>query len=433
MRLPRFIWILLLAGAGLSCASTEEASPADSEGDRARRSRDERGSLAQDAPSVATVQLYRTGDEAAIPLLAMDGTQTLTLAFDVMGSRTRPLSVYFYHADREWRRDLVPAEYLTSFHRDNLLDYQLSRATHVPYVHYAYEFPNAAIGFRLSGNYIIRVTEQGMEDEPLFERPFFVSEQATPIDFNLDQVRVIGNPFPSVQPSVRFTPPRGSTGTAFDYTVCFLRNGQRPSERCTDRPALDYQPALRYYLEPEASFEAGASDYFVDISSLRAGGRIERADLLERPYQLLLEPDYFRFPGTATAPLQNGQVVVKKAVRNVGDPGTAAEYVDVRFALVPDDEVSVPGRVYLIGPFNNWTPSAGTEMQWMAGSGRYEASILLKQGRYEYRYAFSNQSVARASRGVSARFDNMITAFVYFDDLRLSTDRLISAVSVVTR
>ncbi|MFT4606065.1 MAG: hypothetical protein ACI9W4_002811 [Rhodothermales bacterium] len=429
----RVIWILLLAGVGLSCASTEETGRASADDDDGHRPRDERGIMAQDAQSVATVQLFRTGDEAAIPLLAMDGTQTLTLAFDVMGSRTKPLSVYFYHADREWRRDLVPAEYLTSFHRDNLVDYQLSRATHVPYVHYAYEFPNASIGFRLSGNYVIRITEQGMEEDILFERPFFVSEQATPLDFNLGQVRVTGDPFPAVQPSVRFTPPQGSTGTAFDYTVCFLRNGQRPSERCTDRPGLDYQPSLRYYLEPEESFVSGASDYFVDISTLRAGGRIERADLLERPYQLLLEPDYFRFPGTATAPLQNGQILVQEAVRNVGDPGTAAEYADVRFALVPEDEISVPGRVYLIGPFNNWTPSAGTEMQWVASSGRYEGSVLLKQGRYEYRYAFTNQSVAREARGVSARFDNMITAFVYFDDLRLSTDRLISAESVVTR
>ncbi|NNE69208.1 MAG: DUF5103 domain-containing protein, partial [Rhodothermales bacterium] len=305
--------------------------------------------------------------------------------------------------------------------------------TQVSYVHYRYEFPNDNIDFRISGNYVVRVTEQGMEEAVLFERPFYVSEQATPLDFNLMEVRVLGDPFPAVQPSVRFTPPRGSTGTAFDYTVCFLRNGQMPSERCTERPALDYQPALRYFLEPEESFAAEVSDYFVDISDLRAGGRIERADLLTNPYEVLLEPDYFRFPGTASAPLQNGQIVVDAAVRNVIDPGSGAEYVDVRFAMVPDNEAPVPGSVAIVGPFNNWRPTRESTMQWMAQNGRYEASLLLKQGRYEYRYAYSNASVARASRGASPRFDNMITAFVYFDDLRLATDRLISAVSVVSR
>lgn len=421
---------LVLAALLISCATTGEAGD---EGDSPPRPERITEGFAPDAAEVRTVQLYRTPDETAIPLLSLGQGQTLTLAFDLMGNDPRPLSVYFYHADRAWRRDLTPTEYLTSFHRDSVLDYEFSRATQVDYVHYEYAFPNDNIGFRISGNFVVRVTEQGMEEDVLFERGFFVSEQATPLDFNLSEVRVIGDPFPAVQPSVRFTPPRGSTGTAFDYTVCFLRNGQMPTQRCTERPALDYQPALRYFLEPEESFVSEASDYFVDLSNLRAGGRIERADLLTDPYELLLEPDYFRFPGTALAPLQNGQIVIDAAVRNVIDPGSAGEYVDVRFAFVPDDEVPVSGSVAIVGPFNNWRATRESTMQWVPENGRYEASLLLKQGRYEYRYAFSNASVARQARGASPRFDNMITAFVYFDDLRLATDRLVSAVSVVSR
>ncbi|MBO6576676.1 MAG: DUF5103 domain-containing protein [Rhodothermales bacterium] len=421
--------VLLLSG----CASAEEAGRAGEERRSPPRVDAPGLQLAPEASSVRTVQLYRTGDESGLPILPMGRGQSLTLAFDVMGNDPRPLSVYFYHADRTWRRDLVPAEYLTSFQRDQLFDYQSSRATHVPYVHYRYVFPNETIDFRLSGNYVIRVTEQGMEEQPLFERPFHVTEQSTPLDFVLDEVRVIGEPFPAVQPAVRFTPPNAAATSAFDYSVCFLRNGQIPGARCTDDPALDYQPALRYYLEPRESFLADASDYFVDVSDLRPGGRIERVDLLDVPYHVLLEPDYFRFPGTATAPLQNGQIVVDQASRNLPEAGTGAEYVEVTFSLVPENELPVSGSVTVIGGFSAWQARDENRMTWVPERGRYEATLLLKQGSYEYRYAFSDPATARASRGASPRFDNTITAFVYFDDIRVGSDRLISAVSVVAR
>ncbi|MFT5144460.1 MAG: hypothetical protein ACI80V_001675 [Rhodothermales bacterium] len=424
--------LLALATLVASCATSEEAAQRDAGQARENVALRPDG-LAFADPTVGTVQLYRTGDETSIPIVAMGRDQTLTLGFDLMGNDPRPLTVYFYHANRTWRRDLVPAEYLTSFHRDDVFDYQSSRATHVQYVHYNYEFPNGSMDFRISGNYIVRVSEQGMEEDVLLERAFYVSEQSTPLDFALDNVRNTGDPFPALQPTVQFTPPSGRGGTPFDYTVCFLRNGRNASERCTDRPAMDVQPALRYFLEPRESFFAESSDFWADVSSLRIGARVERADLLSVPYTLTLEPDYFRFPGTAIAPIQNGQIVVENAVTNVSDPASGAEYMNVRFALVPDDERPVPGSVALVGPFNEWTASSASTMEWVSDARRYETTVLLKQGMYEYRYAYSDPEVARAALGASPRFDNAITAFVYYNDIRVGTDRLISAVTLSSR
>jgi type 9 secretion system plug protein len=423
--------VLLLLTIGLACASAEETGRREPRGgvpDNALRA----GSrVALPDSSVRTVQLFLTGKESALPILPMRQEQTLTLAFDLMGNDPRLLSAYFYHADRTWRRDLVPAEYLSSFQRDDLLDYGSSRATQLDYVHYRYVFPNDGIRFRLSGNYIIRITEQGSEEEIILERPFFVSEQEAALDLGIDPVAIIGSPYPSAQPIVSFTPP-DPTGTVFDYSVCFLRNGMAVSERCSDRPRLDAQPTLSFYLEPEESFLAQPAEYWLDLSNLRIGGRIERTDLSRRPYEIVLEPDYFRFPGTAIAPLQNGQIVVDQVVSSVVDPGSAAEYVRVHFALVPGADRPVSGRVKVVGPFNNWGASVGGDMTWNPEVGRYEAVLLLKQGAYEYRYAFSDSGVERASMGASPRFDNIITAFVYRNDVHVGSDRLVSAVSVVT-
>jgi hypothetical protein len=382
---------------------------------------------------VYTIQVYQEGSEVELPVYHMDRGVPLVLAFDVVESRSRPLSVYFYHADRTWRRDLVPAEYLESFHRDDLINYQPSRATQIQYVHYRYSFPNNAIRFRLSGNYILRVTEQRMEDEALFERPFFVSESGTGIDFGFDSIVISGSPYTAIQPTVQFTPREPTVGNAFDYTVCFVRNGLWNQSRCADRPALAGQPSMRYFLEPETSFLPDASDYFLDVSDVRIGSQIERTDLVRSPWLAQLEPDYFRFPGTPGAPLLNGQIIVDEAVRSVAEPSTAAEYIDVQFSMVPDNEFRVPGSVYVVGSFNGYRADASSLMEWNGPARRYEATQRMKQGRYEYRYVFSDAATARGARGVSPRFDNLITAFVYFRDLRVSTDRLVSAASVFAR
>ncbi len=383
------------------------------------------------ADGIGTIQLHRTGDEASLPVLSLPSGQTLSLAFDLVREAGRPLSVYFYHADRSWRRDLVPAEFLESFHRDDLLDYGPSIGSQIPYTHYRYEFPNRSIAFRISGNYVVRVTEQGMEDDVLFERPFYVSEQATPIDLSVGNVMVAGSPVPYLQPTLSFTPPNPAYGNAFDYTVCFQRNGLLDDGRCTDDASLAMVPQLTYYLEPEEAFGPRITEHFLDISEIRVGGRVERADLQSDPFRLVLEPDYIRFPGAIGVPLLNGNPVVEGAVTSLNDPARSADYVQVDFALVPENDVPVRGDVWVLGSFNDWEPRIGNRMEFNEERRRYEGSALLKQGRYEYRYGFENASVRRqVAYDSPLASEGLLTAFMYFSDIRVSTDRLITAATV---
>ena len=427
-RLHALLSLLLMVAVLMGCAGVDEAGNNDRPPPRDLNAARQEGRLGLIAPTreVRTIQLYRTGDERRLPILPLGSGATLTLAFDVMDIRGRPLSVYFYHANRSWRRDLTPAEYLTSFQRDDLIDYQPSRATTVDYTHYTYQFPNNSIDFRISGNYILRVTEQGMEDDVLFERAFFVSEQATSVELGLDNVLTGVSSYPSIQPLAQFTPPPSIQANVFDYNVCFMRNGQIAEARCADRPMLAQQPALQFFLQPEASFAPEVADYVVDIGSVRVGGRIENTDLTQSPYLVVLEPDYARFAGTGLEPLLNGQAVVNAAVRDFPDPEVSGEYVNVRFAYVPPEERPLAGDIIVTGGFNGWRVEPANRLEWVPGAGRYEGTVLMKQGQYEYRYLVSDQRVQRALTGASPRLDNLYTVFVYYNDIRLQTDRLIA-------
>lgn len=420
--------LTLCAAALWGCGSSEEAR--DDRTPRRVRAMDSPDpgstpSLAPDAPDVATVQLHVTGSEIEPPILDVGRGGTLDLSFDLLALQGRPVSVYFYHADREWRRDLTPSEYLLSFQRDNILDYASSQATEVPYIHYRYRFPNSTIQFALSGNYVVRVTEQGDEEAVLLERPFYLSEAIVPVDLLLDDVFVRQSSFPATQPTAAFTPPSQLQANVFDYSVCFSRDGRLMEARCATEPSLMNQPSLSFFLRPSSSFVATGSDYVLDLSLLQAGGKLEGLDVTSSPFAVRLAPDLARFGADDLEPHLFGQAAVASAVRDAPDPDLQAEYVRVMFSLVVDGDRPLPGDIFVVGPFTGWRATEAGRMRWNSENSRYEATMLVKQGRYEYRYVSRNAAAISALNQSLPRPSARFTALVYYRDARLQTDRIV--------
>ncbi|MEZ4701159.1 MAG: DUF5103 domain-containing protein [Rhodothermales bacterium] len=431
-------WIVLVAG----CAGAKEAGEGKEREpfiiERAEKKTRIDIPLGEPDSAVRSIQLYRVGvsdgpgtetvEETQFPVIALGASGQLELKFDLMEQVGRPLSVFFYHADAAWERDLTPSEYLGGFHRDQLIQYTPSRATDVPYVHYAYRFPNDAISFLLSGNYIVRITEQGMEDDVLFERPFYVTEQAMGLQVGVENMLLSDGGFNAVQPSAVFLPSQSLQPNAYDFQVCFVRNGRFEAPRCTEQPRLYQTPSLQFYLEPNQAFEPETSDYFLDLSALQVGRQLAHIAFNEAPYRVQLEPDYARFPGNPLAPFLRGQTVIAGAVRDVASPDVSAQYVQVRFSFVTDSGRPIEGGVSILGSFDGWDRRRATPMTWNDDEERYEAEMLLKQGQYEYRYVGGG---GRLPRGTVPRPENLYTALVYFSDIRLQTDRLLAVGGVL--
>lgn len=431
------LWLLAFGLSGLvfvgGCASSEEAgSPADADSSDASRQATDREAIQETGPRLArqdddirTVQLYRGTDERSLPVLKRSSGEALTLEFDLMEREGRPLTIHFYHADRNWDRDLSPNQFLESYADDSLVEYRPSQGTVVPYVHYTYRFPNDDIQFRLSGNYVLRVTERGREDAVLFERAFFVTDEAGTLEVGSESIVVPGQRQQTVRPVARFNPPPGLRGDPFGYTTCFVRNGRLPDTRCEPRPRLSEQPKLLFELDRLRAFTPTTANYTVDLSNLRGGSRIERTDRTVTPFRVLLEPDYARFSGRDFDAFLNGQILVREALSGYSDPARTAEYVRTTFAFVPPDERPLADGVRVAGSFSNMDANQGTEMDWQPGRGRYEGERLLKQGRYQYFYQGTDPLLRKTIRESQSRLQNTYTIFVYYEDASESTDRLL--------
>ncbi len=384
-----------------------------------------RPNLAAPSKAVHTLQLYRGDDERHLPVVALDGGTPLTLEFDLMKEKGRPLSIYFEHADRNWRRDLTSSQILESYQSDRLLEYRPSRSTDVSYVHYRYRFPNEEIRFRISGNYVLRVTERGRPDSVLFEKPFFVTEKEGQLQLGAESLTVPGQQVPSLRPKVRYTPPSDIRGDPLGHAVCFVRNGRLADTRCREQPILARQPELEFELERERAYAPTTTEYGLDLSTLRPAGRITEVKRTASPIQVLLNPNYARFGETTLGPAVNGQTVVRGALSSRADPALTADYVETTFAFVPSDERPYNSPLVVAGSFSEMNPDYGTRMEWNPAKGQYEGTVLLKQGKHQYFYSSSDPALTKQIQGTQRRISGTYTAFVYYRDARNNTDRLL--------
>ena len=413
----------VLIGILGGCKSTENQ---DEESDTASDPTIVQPDFAGADGSIRTIQLYRGDDEGSLPVVSLNGGTALTLEFDLMKQEGRPLSVYFQHADRTWRRDLTSSQTLESFQDDRLVDYESSRGTEVPYVHYRYRFPNDDINFRISGNYVLRVTERGRRDSVLFEQPFFVAEDAGGLELRGESIVVPGQRQQSLRPIARFVPPSEIRGDPFGYTTCFVRNGRLTDTRCEERPLLIRQPELEFELSREYAYAPSTAGYELDLSTLRATSKIARVDRTQSPFRVTLDADYARFGGNQSSPTTiNGQSIVRAVLDDFRDPAVQGEYVETTFAFVPSSAQPYGRPFSVAGSFSDMDPARGTKMEWAPARERYEGTVLLKQGRHQYFYSTADPAFSKQVRENQVRARSTFTAFVYYRDDRRNTDRLL--------
>lgn len=425
---PHLSWIfaLLLCGGlivqGTGCTSSKEAEDTSSSPSQRERSGPD---LAPPAEEVRTIQLYKGENERSLPVVTLKSEESLTLEFDLIEQSGRPLSVYFYHADRTWKRDLTDSQILDSFQDDHLTNYRSSRGTRVDYTHYVYRFPNEDVGFRISGNYIVRVTERGRRDSVLFEEAFFVAEGTGSLQTRVESIPVPGQQAPSLRPTAHYTPPSEIRGDPFGYSVCFIRDGRLPAARCEDQPRLVNQPRLEFELPRDRAFGPVTAEYGLDLSTLQPSNQIARIDRTTTPIQAQLDPDYARFGETRTRVDVNGQIVIRGALQSLADPALRAEYVKTTFAFVPSNKNPYRSELVIGGSVSDATARRETVMTWREQQGQYEGTILLKQGQYDYIYATSDPTFREEmKRSLRPRPGDYVT-FVYYQDPNYTTDRLL--------
>ena len=211
-----------------------------------------------------------------------------------------------------------------------------------------------------------------------------------------------------------------------EVKIVILQNYHWPTARYDIPPQFTMGNELVYKYDEETSFYGGNEFLNFDTKDLRAPtaaiSHIEYKDL----YHTYLFTNQYRNDRPYTYfPDINGDFVIRTLQGS--NVSREAEYTQVHFSL-PYTAMLGLDEVYVFGKFNNYELEEANRMTYNESNGNVEATILLKQGFYNYKYVIQreDQTVELNTIGGNFHFtENNYTVLVYYRNFGELYDSLI--------
>jgi hypothetical protein len=387
---------------------------------------------------IRTVQLYNEKWNLSYPLLKLNSADKLVCNFDLMGDEPESYNYSFIHCDKDWNKsDIFPTDYSSGYIENPVEDYASSFNTTVKYVHYRIAFPNDRIQFKLSGNYILVVYPSDKPEEPVLTQRFIIYENAVTI--NIDVHRPLTGDDKDTKQQVDFSVAYqdGSfTDPYRNFYAFILQNGRWDNAKKNIKPDFYAVNELKYNtLSDKNIFKGGNEFRYFDIKSIRYQSEyIKGIQFVDGSYNVFLTPSdnrefkpYFYwkdFNGKYYVAIQEGQKF-----------DIDADYVNVYFTL-PAKQVIAGGDMYVSGALSNWSFNNNNRMVYNSAREQYECNMLLKQGWYNYEYAFlkrgNTDGTASQFEGSHYETENDYIVIIYYRNPNGRYDRVTGALTFNT-
>ena len=190
---------------------------------------------------------------------------------------------------------------------------------------------------------------------------------------------------------------------------------------------------LDYDYNYKSVFEGGREYRTLIIKSFRyQSERIKKIDYLPDGHHIELWPDKthtydaYSFDND----INGRQLITTEDGRN---GHTEGDYAFVHFHLNFDDPF-IPGKLYIMGEFTNWQLNKNNLLKFNPDSNQFEATLFMKQGYYNYTYAFLENDKERAEisyiEGSHFEAENEYKIYVYYREPGTLYDQLISFSSI---
>jgi len=216
-----------------------------------------------------------------------------------------------------------------------------------------------------------------------------------------------------------------------------MQNGRNDRTRSDLTPDFVGNGRLEYNTLSDKTLMTGGNEFrYFDIKTIRQIRQNVRAiDFMNGIYNAFLLPsDDREFRQYFYNEDFNGKYAV--AMEESDEPNREADYVRVYFTLPAYNELP-GGSVYVSGAFTGWTYGPDNMMRWNDVKRCYEASILLKQGWYNYEYCFvpsgKDQPEGYHFEGSHWETENDYLILTYFHDPTKRCDRLTGLTVANTR
>ena len=383
-------------------------------------------------PEVQTVLLYADDNQLNDPIIPLeDMIGRLTLSFDIIDGEGAVLNYTFIHCSHDWQpTDIQRLQYASGFDSDRLDDYAFSRNTLIEYVNYQLKFPKEDMMPLISGNYLLVVYGDDLNDLYFTRRFMVVDEKAHvgatvpryPDDLNLTDTHH--------QLNVKVTMNNYLTGNTQQYSYLTIRqNGRWDNAAEGLKPNYIYPDYISFEHHPQTVFEASnqyrrfntSNFYFQseNLAHIRQTDESFEIDIATCESRARLAyTSYEDIHGEKYIYVENDNL----------DNSTEADYCRVNFFYKSEAPLTHED-IYIMGALNDWCFNESNKMTYDYRLRGYTCSMVLKQGYYNFMFVTLDRQTHEIMTDMTAgnhwETNNVYKLYFYFYNALKGYDELI--------
>ena len=384
--------------------------------------------------NIRTLLAYKTGNEMSEPYIELRGNESITFTFDDLAEDVRDFYYEIKHCNADWEEDnLFIGDYMKGFGQNNLYDFNSSVNTYVSYRNYKLTIPNEDVQILTSGNYLLKVYDRYNHGYPVFQKGFKIYENRAKISIKHRNIVNYGS---DGKQQLDFSINKGGLALQNPYNELKLRveqNSQRMPAQAL--PAISFQNNLVIdYSNTTKNIYKGENEYrLFDTRSLAYNAEgVNKIINQNRQYHVLLNIDKGNEIYQYKRDINGKYYVEVDRINKYGDKNTEADYVNVYFTIEdPNPQHNL--SIYVFGALSDWGLKNECKMEYNEERRMYEATVLLKQGYYNYKYVAVDNKLNFLSDffdGSFSQTENEYTVNVYYKGIHDRWDKLIAIESI---
>lgn len=369
----------------------------------------------EDANYIKTVIFKSNVTNTYTPIIKLG--EQLSLIFDDLNADERNYHYKIDHCNVDWTSsNLKSIEYIDGFPEYKINELQNSFNTYLPYTNYQVKIPNINTKLKISGNYVISIFNDN--NEVVFNRRFVVYDPKVTVAVTAHKSRDISKI--DTHQTIHFTINNQSVrvnNPSEEIMPVLLQNNNWQTAIVGLRPQFYKGSQLIYqYNNSATTYWAGNEFLYFDTKAIReANLYVARSELGEDIYNTYLYTNEERIDVPYTLfPDINGNFDIRTLHGEY--PNVDADYSWVHFYL--ESLENLRGKeVYVSGNFNDWSLNKLNKMEYNNKLGLYEATILMKQGFYNYQFVTKDLNGNISNHDIDGSFyqtENDYTVLVYY-------------------